>query len=101
MNNSRIFVLSFIVLFALSAFLRAKHLVEDLSWEIGDTTFTGKLVVPENATEVDWRLIAYGAAVHSFINPYANSPGTSQYHETAARRSLAAMRSLLDEVWTE
>ena len=52
-----------------------------------------------NATEVDWSLIAYGGAVHSFTNPHADSPGTSQYDETAARRSHAAMRALLDEVW--
>jgi dienelactone hydrolase len=54
-----------------------------------------------NATDVDWSLIAYGGAVHSFTNPYANSPGTSQYDATAARRSLAAMRLLLDEIWAE
>ncbi len=54
-----------------------------------------------NATDVDWTLIAYGGAVHSFTNPYANSPGTSQYDAATARRSLAAMRALLDETWAE
>jgi dienelactone hydrolase len=51
------------------------------------------------ATEVDWQFVSYGGAVHSFTNPHANSPGSSQYHPAVARRSFAAMRQLFDEIW--
>ena len=50
--------------------------------------------------DVDWYLIVYGNAVHSFTNPGAgDNPSTgSAYNEKAARRSWAAMRDLFDEV---
>lgn len=51
------------------------------------------------ATTADWQFVSYGGAVHSFTNPHANSPGSSQYHPAVARRSFAAMRQLLDEVF--
>lgn len=49
-------------------------------------------------TEVDWQLVQYSGAVHSFTNPEANSDG-SRYHETTARRSFAAMEALFAEIW--
>lgn len=50
---------------------------------------------------VDWQLIAYGGAVHSFTIPDAgNDPSTgSAYDEKADRRSWVAMRQFLDEVF--
>lgn len=48
---------------------------------------------------VDWQLLSYGGAVHSFTDPAANNPGTAQYNETVSRRAFAAMYALLDEVF--
>ncbi|MDF2439694.1 MAG: hypothetical protein JWN98_678 [Abditibacteriota bacterium] len=49
---------------------------------------------------VDWQLIAYGGAVHSFTNPAAgndNSKGAA-YNERADKRSWIDMKQLFDEV---
>src|SRR5437899_2871385 len=48
---------------------------------------------------VDWELVAYGNAVHSFTNPGAgNDAGKgAAYNEKADRRSFQAMRSFFDE----
>lgn len=51
--------------------------------------------------EVDWQLIAYGGAVHSFTNP-ASGSDTSQgvaYDPAADRRSWQHMRLFLDELF--
>ncbi|WP_044875221.1 dienelactone hydrolase family protein [Pseudomonas sp. LFM046] len=48
---------------------------------------------------VDWQLLSYGGAVHSFTDPAANNPGTSQYNAKVSRRAFAAMYALLDEVF--
>ena len=50
---------------------------------------------------VDWQLIAYGGAVHSFTNPEAgNDPGKgAAYNAAADRRSWAAMRQFFDEIF--
>ncbi|MBX7257053.1 MAG: dienelactone hydrolase family protein [Candidatus Hydrogenedentes bacterium] len=48
---------------------------------------------------VDWQMIAYGGAVHSFSDPEANSPPTSVYNEKAARRSWEAMKQFLSEIF--
>jgi dienelactone hydrolase len=50
---------------------------------------------------VDWQLIVYGGAVHSFTNPRASQvdlPGIA-YHETTDRRSWQAMCDLFAEVF--
>jgi len=46
---------------------------------------------------VDWQMIFYGGAVHSFTNPDAGSDKTkgAAYHERADRRSWQAMRDFL------
>lgn len=49
--------------------------------------------------KVDWQMIAYGGAVHSFSDPEANSPPTSVYNEKAAKRSWEAMKQFLAEVF--
>ncbi|MDH4581807.1 dienelactone hydrolase family protein [Pseudomonas sp. BN415] len=48
---------------------------------------------------VDWQLLSYGGAVHSFTDPAANHPGTAQYNATVSRRAFTAMYALLDEVF--
>lgn len=51
------------------------------------------------ATDVDWQLVSYGNAVHSFTDPYANVPGRNEYNPEVAQRAFAAMNDLLDEVF--
>lgn len=50
---------------------------------------------------VDWQLVKYGGAVHSFTNPEAgNDPSKgAAYNASADRRSWQAMKSFLDEVF--
>lgn len=49
---------------------------------------------------VDWQLVMYGHAVHSFTNPDAgNDPSLgSAYNEKADRRSWVALKNFLEEV---
>lgn len=51
------------------------------------------------AAKIDWQLVSYGGAVHSFTNPLANVPGRNQYHPTVATRAFKAMNDLFDEVF--
>ena len=50
---------------------------------------------------VDWQLVAYGNAVHSFTDWNARGPEGSpaRYNEKADRRSWAAMREFLAELF--
>ncbi|WP_421706413.1 dienelactone hydrolase family protein [Alloalcanivorax xenomutans] len=49
----------------------------------------------------DWTFINYGGAVHSFTDPNASNPGTSEYNAKVARRAFAAMDDLFDEVFAD
>ncbi len=49
------------------------------------------------AAKVDWQLVSYGGAVHSFTNPLANVPGRNEYHPLVAARAFKAMNDLFDE----
>jgi dienelactone hydrolase len=51
--------------------------------------------------KVDWQLVAYGNAVHSFSNPAAgNDPSRgSAYDEKADRRSWKAMKDFFMEIF--
>lgn len=53
------------------------------------------------AANVDWQMISYSGAVHSFTNPAAGSdPSTgAAYNAAADRRSWGAMRQFLDELF--
>jgi dienelactone hydrolase len=54
-----------------------------------------------NDAGVDWQMIYYSGAVHSFSQPMAgndNSRGAA-YNEKADQRSWQAMRSFLDELF--
>ena len=53
-----------------------------------------------SAAGVDWQLLSYGGAVHSFTDPDAKRPGVAEYNARVARRAFAAMDALLDEVFT-
>ena len=50
---------------------------------------------------VDWQMISYGGAVHSFTNPAAgNDPSRGvAYNAAADRRSWEAMRTFFDEIF--
>ncbi len=52
-----------------------------------------------DAAGVDWQLLSYGGAVHSFTDPGANVPGKMMYDARTAKRAFAAMHDLLDEVF--
>jgi len=52
------------------------------------------------AANVDWRLIKYGGAVHSFTQPLANdNPPGAKYNERADKRSWADMKSFFAEIF--
>ena len=53
--------------------------------------------------KVDWEMISYGGAVHSFTNPAAgndNSKGAA-YNEKADKRSWQAMKDFFGEIFTK
>lgn len=50
-----------------------------------------------NAAGVDWQLLSYGGAVHSFTDPTAANPGRNEYHPQVAARSFAAMQLFFAE----
>jgi dienelactone hydrolase len=52
---------------------------------------------------VDWQLVEYGGAVHSFTNPKAGDDPKqgAAYNEKVARRAWTAMRAFFDEVLRE
>lgn len=52
-----------------------------------------------NAAKVDWQLLSYGGAVHSFTDPNANVPGKMQYDRRTSERAFRAMHNLLTEVF--
>lgn len=58
-------------------------------------------VAEMKAAGVDWQLVSYGGAVHSFTDPKANVPGRNQYHPLVAARAFKAMNDLFDEVFAE
>ncbi len=54
-----------------------------------------------NAAKVDWQMISYSGAVHSFTQPMAgndNSRGAA-YNEAADKRSWSAMQSFFNELF--
>jgi dienelactone hydrolase len=54
-----------------------------------------------NAAKVDWQMVSYSGAVHSFTHPGAgtdNSKGAA-YNAAADARSWVAMRSFFDEIF--
>ncbi len=45
--------------------------------------------------DLDWQLVQFGGAVHSFTDPDANNPGRNEYNEKVAKRAYAAMALFL------
>ena len=60
-----------------------------------------EFVASMQKTDVDWQLVSYGYAVHSFTDPYANVPGRNEYHPVVAARAFKAMDDLFAEVFAE
>ncbi|KTC41164.1 dienelactone hydrolase [Pseudomonas sp. ABAC61] len=54
-----------------------------------------------DAAGVDWQLVSYGGAVHSFTDTHANVPGKMMYDAKISARSFATMHHLLDEVFKD
>jgi dienelactone hydrolase len=52
-------------------------------------------------SKVDWELVKFGNAVHSFTDVDANTPGKAQYNATVAKRAYALMASFFDEVFSK
>lgn len=50
------------------------------------------------AAKVDWQVMMFGGAVHSFCDPTANTEAT-RWDEKLCRRSYAMMRDFLAETW--
>jgi dienelactone hydrolase len=48
---------------------------------------------------VDYQLVAFGGAVHSFTDPTAKNPGPTMYNEKVAKRAYAMMRNFFGEVF--
>ena len=55
-----------------------------------------------NKTELDWQMIIFGGAKHSFTNPEANKAGMEalRYDRSADLRSWAYMKVFFDEILT-
>lgn len=52
-----------------------------------------------NAAKVDWQLISYGGAYHSFTDPEANTPGKQMYDKKVSDRAFQTMYNLFTEVF--
>ncbi|MBC2658342.1 dienelactone hydrolase family protein [Pseudomonas sp. MSSRFD41] len=52
-----------------------------------------------DAAGVDWQLVSYGGAVHSFTDTHANVPGKMMYDAKVSSRAFATMHHLLEEVF--
>jgi dienelactone hydrolase len=52
-----------------------------------------------NAASVDWQLVSYAGAVHSFTDPGANVEGVAKYHPEVTKRAFAKMYGLLGDVF--
>lgn len=50
---------------------------------------------------VDWTLVSYGNAVHSFTDPTANMPGKAEYNPVVADRAFGAMRQFFNETMAD
>lgn len=51
--------------------------------------------------KVDWELVSYGSAVHSFTDPDAKMPGKAEYNAKVAQRAFARMRDFLAEAFAQ
>ena len=76
------------------------HGADDPFVPAGDIT---AMINELNAASVDWQMISYSGAVHSFTQPMAgtdNSRGAA-YNEKADMRSWQAMKTFFDELFAK
>ncbi|MBA0038508.1 dienelactone hydrolase family protein [Pantoea sp. BIGb0393] len=52
-----------------------------------------------NSKGIDWQLVSFAGAVHSFTDPKANNAGVAQYYPEVTQRAFKRMYQLLDEVF--
>lgn len=52
-------------------------------------------------TSVDWTLVQFSGAVHSFTDPQARTPGKAQYNPVVAERAFEMMDELFEEIFDE
>lgn len=50
-------------------------------------------------TDVDWQLVQFSGAVHSFTDPLAKAKGQAEYHPVVASRAFEYMEELFEELW--
>lgn len=53
----------------------------------------------KDAGQLDWQLVSYGGAVHSFTDVDANLEGQAKYDARTAKRAYAAMKALFAEAF--
>jgi dienelactone hydrolase len=51
------------------------------------------------AAKVDWQLVKFGNAVHSFTDPDAKTPGRSEYNPKVAKRAFQMMNTFFAETF--
>lgn len=58
-------------------------------------------VAAMNETDLDWQMIMYGGAKHSFTNPHADKVGMAalKYSKSADQRSWSHMKGFLEEIF--
>ena len=49
--------------------------------------------------KVDWQLVHFGGAVHSFTDPYAKAVGRAHYHPIVSKRAFEYMESFFKEIF--
>ena len=61
----------------------------------------GKFQAALNTAGIDWQMVLYGGAQHSFTNPIADSHGLkgAKYHQLADQRSWIHMKQFFDELF--
>jgi len=62
-----------------------------------------KYIAAMNASQIDWQMVIFGHAKHSFTNPGADKYGMPQlgYNREADLRSWRYMRQFFDEIFSE
>ncbi len=65
------------------------------------TDHIGKFKTALEKAEIDWQMIQYGGAQHSFTNPSADQYGLegAKYHKQADQRSWTHMQQFFDEIF--
>lgn len=66
---------------------------------VPQTQVQGFIAEMQAAPGVDWQLVQYGGAVHSFSNPAANMPGMTEYHPVVAARAFRALDDFFSEAF--